>query len=277
MLQFLTSKKLLFAAVAILFLSWIMFFTADHPFRETSAETFLRTAIMPVARVFDAVTDAVRDVFRTVGELHRLNEQNRRLAEEFDRVSMENQVLRGFQLENARLRKALGLRERLPHTLAAAEVIARSPSNWYSRLTIDLGRADGIRADMGVIAAGGVVGRVIETREHTADVLLITDGMSQIGGMIERTGAHVLVRGLSGRPGYCQLLPLKDADFRPGDQVVTWEESEYFPRGLTIGRVVTAARGQGGLPLGGTLRPAVRPGRIDVLFVIKGVERGDGR
>ena len=269
MLQFLTSRKLLFAAVFILLLTWIMFLTSEAPNRETSAEVFLRTAVTPVEHVFDALSDSTRGVLRTIGELHRLTVQNRRLMEEVDRVSMENQTLRGYQLENKRLREALDLRGRLPYELVAAEVIARSPSNWYSRLTINLGKADGIRRDMGVIAAGGVVGRVFEVREGAADVLLLTDSMSQIGGMVERTGAHVLVRGDSGRPGHCQLLPLKDADFRRGDLVVTWEESEYFPRGLVIGTVVEAARGQGGLPLGGRLRPAAKPGQIDVLFVIK--------
>ncbi|MGE5550867.1 MAG: rod shape-determining protein MreC [Bacteroidota bacterium] len=269
MLQFLTSKKLLFVAVSILFLTWIMFLTAGHPYRQTTAESFLRAAVTPVERVFDAVNDTTKGILRTVGELHRLTAQNRRLAEEIDRVSMENQTLHGYLLENERLREALGLKSKLPYALVAAEVIARSPNNWYSRLTIDLGRADGIQRDMGVIAAGGVVGRVLEVREHASDVLLLTDSMSQIGGMVERTGAHVLVRGMSGGPGLCQLLPLKDADFRRGDQVVTWEDSEYFPRGLVIGAVATAARGQGGLPLGGTLRPAVKPGQIDVLFVIK--------
>ncbi len=238
MLQFLTSRKLLFVGVAILLLTWIMFLTADHPNSETTAEVFLRTAVTPVEHVFDALVDTTRGVLRTIGELRRLTVQNRRLAEEVDRVAMENQTLRGYQLENARLREALALRERLPYELVAAEVIARDPSTWYSRLTVNLGKADGIKRDMGVIAAGGVVGRVLAAREHGADVLLLTDSMSQVGGMIERTGAHVLVRGDSGRPGFCQLLPLKDAEFRPGDLVVTWEESEYFPRGLVIGKVV---------------------------------------
>lgn len=181
MLQFLTSKKLLFAAVSILFLTWIMFLTAGHPYRQTTAESFLRTAVTPVERVFDAITDSTKGILRTVGELHRLTTQNRRLAEEIDRVSMENQTLHGYLLENERLREALRLKSKLPYTLVAAEVIARSPNNWFSRLTINLGRADGIRRDMGIIAAGGVVGRVYAVREHASDVLLLTDSMSQIG------------------------------------------------------------------------------------------------
>ncbi len=256
-------------AVAILFLSWLIFLTAGNRTRETSAESFLRTAVAPIEHLLAMLADSTRGIFRTVGELHRLTAENRRLAEEVDRVAMENQTLRGYRLENERLREALAMRARLPYELVAAQVIARNPSNWYSRLTIDLGRADGIRRDMGVIAAGGVVGRIYETREHSADVLLLTDSMSQIGGMVERTGAHVLLRGESGRPGTCQILPLKDADFRRGDQVVTWEESEYFPRGLPIGKVVEAAKGQGGLPLGGRLRPTVKPHQLDVLFVIR--------
>ena len=269
MLQFLTSRKLLFVAVVVLLLSWIIFLTAGNRVRETSAESFLRTAVAPVERILSALTDSTRGVFRTVGELHRLTAENRRLAEEIDRVAMENQTLRGYLLENERLREALGMRSKLPYELVAAEVIARNPSNWYSRLTIGLGRADGVSRDMGVIAVGGVVGRIYEAREHTAEVILLTDSMSSIGGMVERTGAHVLLRGESGRPGSCQILPLKDANFRRGDLVVTWEDSEYFPRGLPIGVVVEAAKGQGGLPLGGRLQPAVKPNRLDVLFVIQ--------
>lgn len=271
MLQFLTSRKLLFVGVAILLLSWLIYLTAGNRTEQTSAERLLRTAVAPVERVFDTMADSARGIIHTVAELHRLTAENRRLAEEIDRVDMENQALRGYRLENERLRTALDLRQQVPYDLVAAEVIARSPDNWFSRLTIDRGEADGIRRDMGVIAAGGVVGRVYEARQHSADILLITDSMSQIGGMIERTGAHVLLRGDSSRPGSCQIIPLKDADFQRGDVVVTWEESEYFPRGLVIGTVVEAAKGQGGLPLGGRLLPAVKPGELDVMFVIRWV------
>jgi rod shape-determining protein MreC len=198
-----------------------------------------------------------------------LTGENQRLVEEIDRVNMENQTLRGFRMENIHLRAALGLKKHLPYELVAAEVIARSPSNWYNRLTINLGMADGINRDMGVIAAGGVVGRICDVAPHTAEVLLLTDTRSQIGGMAVRTGAYVLVRGESNHPGFCQLLPYREADFRRGDQIVTWEESEYFPPGLVIGQVSSAAKGQGGLPLGGLLRPAVNPSQTDVLFVIK--------
>ncbi len=282
MLQFLTSRKLLFVAVTILALSWIIFLTATYKDAEgklkaTSAEAFLRTVVAPVERVFDALADTTRGVAQTISELYRLTAENRRLTEEVDRVAMENQELRGYRLENERLRAALGLRARYPFRMVAAEVIARNPGNWHSRLTIDRGLVDGVKRDMGVIAAGGVVGRVLEARQHTADILLLTDSMSTIGGMIERTGAHVLLRGDSGRPGTCQLIPLKDADFRRGDIVVTWEESDYFPRGLIIGEVIQAAKGQGGLPLGGRLRSAARPEDLHMLFVILRATREEPR
>ena len=273
MLQFLTSKKLLFVAVAILFLTWIIFLTFDNRFGETSAESFLRAAVTPLEHVFDELGDSAHGVLRTMGELYRLSAENRRLAEEIDRVAMENQTLRGHQMENVHLRAALDLRQRLPYELVAAEVLARDPSNWYSILTIGLGAADGIEGEMAVIAAGGVVGRVFAVREHQADILLLTDTRSQIGGMIERTGAYVLVRGDSGVPNSCQLLPYLDADFRRGDRVVTWEGSEYFPRGLVIGQVVSTTKGQGGIPHAGRLRLAVSPSQLDVVFVVKQADR----
>ncbi|MGQ9778795.1 MAG: rod shape-determining protein MreC [Bacillota bacterium] len=274
MLQFLTSRKLVFIAMTLLLLSWIVFLTTNNRTDETALEAFLRTAVTPVERIFDALADWTRSLVRTMAALHRLTTENRRLAEEVDRVRMENLTLRGYRLENERLRAALGLRERLPYDFVTAEVIARNPSNWYGRLTIDRGTADGIARDMGVIAPEGVVGRVYAVREHTAEVLLLTDSMSQIGGMVERTGAHLLLRGESGRPGFCRIIPLKDADYAEGDTVVTWEESEYFPPGIPIGRVLEAPKGQAGLPMGGSLRPAVDPGRLEVVFVIRQVSRG---
>ncbi|NLG84391.1 MAG: rod shape-determining protein MreC [Firmicutes bacterium] len=274
MLQFLTSRKLVFIAMTLLLLSWVIFLTTNNRTDETAVEAFLRTAVTPVERIFNALTDWTHSLARTVAVLHRLARENRRLAEEVDRLRMENLILRGYRLENERLREALGLRPRLSYDFVAAEVVARNPSNWYGRLTIDRGAADGITRDMGVIAPEGVVGRIYAVRKHTAEVLLLTDSMSQLGGMVERTGAHLLLRGESGRPGFCRIIPLKDADYAEGDIVVTWEESEYFPPGIPIGRVVEASKGQAGMPLGGSLRPAVDPGRLEVVFVIRQVPQG---
>ena len=268
MLQFLTSKKLLLIAAVILLLTWIVFLTVGNRDSETTAESFLKSVVTPVERLFNSLSDSLYGTIQTISQLHRLTTDNRRLTEEIDRITIENQTLRGYQLENIHLRKALALSRRLPYSYIAAEVIARSPSNWYSRLQINIGSADGVQKSMGVVAAGGVIGRILAVRGHTSDVLLLTDTTSKIAGIVQRTGSPVIILGDSEHFGYCEIQPLPDAKFRPGDTVVTWESSSYFPAGLTIGKVYRTKRGQGGLPQGGQLKTAVNPNQTDVLFVI---------
>lgn len=268
MLQFLTSKKLLLIAAVILLLTWIIFLTVGNRDSETTAESFLKAVVTPVERLFNTLGNTLQGTIETMSQLHHLTAENRRLTEEIDRIAMENQTLRGYQMENTHLRKALALSRRLPYRYITAEVIARSPSNWYTRLQINIGSADGVQRSMGVVAAGGVIGRILAVRGHTSDVLLLTDTTAKIAGIIERTGSPVLVLGDSEHPGYCEIQPMPDAKFRAGDTVVTWEDSVYFPAGLTIGKVDRTRRGQGGLPQGGLLKPAVNPNQTDVLFVI---------
>ena len=58
----------------------------------------------------------------------------------------------------------------------AAEVIAGNPDPVMRTVTIDRGSADGVLADMAVIAPGGIVGRVIgPVARHAARVQLIID------------------------------------------------------------------------------------------------------
>ena len=78
----------------------------------------------------------------------------------------------------------------------AAEVIAGNPDPVMRTVTIDRGSADGVLADMAVIAPGGIVGRVIgPVAQHAARVQLIIDRNAAAGALTERTRAGGMVVG----------------------------------------------------------------------------------
>ncbi len=119
----------------------------------------------------------------------------------------------------------------------AATVIAAGVTPDFRTITIDRGGADGLAADMAVIAPAGVVGRVVLTAGRAAKVQLLLDRNAAAGALIERTRAQGVVVG-----GGDELLRL---DYVPevadlvvaGDAVVTSGIDGIFPKGFVIGRV----------------------------------------
>src|SRR6266542_5605781 len=88
------------------------------------------------------------------------------LLKQIEDLRKENQQLREQLMqvqeawrENAQLRQALNWQRRVPWPLKLARVIGQDPANWWRALIIDVGSHDGIRANMTVLTAEGLVGR----------------------------------------------------------------------------------------------------------------------
>ena len=79
-----------------------------------------------------------------------------------------------------------------------AQTVDQNASNFTATITLDKGRADGVDVGYPVVAAGGLVGQVIQSFHHTCVVRLITDGQSKVGvvfGPASSTTASSTARG----------------------------------------------------------------------------------
>lgn len=172
----------------------------------------------------------------------------------------ENEALRlqvvqlGAQIEEQRARisqigsleEALNLRKSLPVETIAARVIAGDPTPGFPAVTIDRGSADGLRANMAVIAPRGIVGRIYgRLEEHAAQVQLIVGRNAGAAAYLERTAAGGFVAGGSEDPPLRMEDVSNLVDVQIGDLVLTSGLDAIFPRGYTIGRVERAERGSG--------------------------------
>ena len=79
-------------------------------------------------------------------------------------------------------------------------MIGRSPTVWYSTVTIDKGTSAGIRVDDPVVAADGLAGSISATTRGTAQVTLITDLDSSVTGRVLPAGAIGVVEPTAGDP-----------------------------------------------------------------------------
>ena len=131
----------------------------------------------------------------------------------------------------------------LGYLLAPARVVGYgSAQSFSSTVTIDAGSDAGLRPDMTVVNADGLVGRVIEVTSHTATVLLIVDAGSTVGGRVGDNFENGFVEGEGGLDrGEPLNLDLIDHNVVPekGQAVVTWgsEGAGPYVAGVPIGEV----------------------------------------
>src|SRR2546423_1240633 len=110
-------------------------------------------------------------------ELLQQNEQLRR-----ENAELKTQLQRDAELEreNGRLRSLIGFQRTSPLKLKAVRIVARDPANWWRNVRIDLGKRDGVRVDLPVRTADGLVGRVSEVSETSSRVVLLGDANCRV-------------------------------------------------------------------------------------------------
>ncbi len=90
-----------------------------------------------------------------------------------------------------------------------------------------------------VTTTDGLLGRVVSVSGRYARVLLLTDGASSVGAMVERTRRQGIVRGTADAGTLSLMfLPLQ-VDVRPGDRVISAGIDGVFPRGVPIGTITS--------------------------------------
>jgi rod shape-determining protein MreC len=221
-----------------------------------------------VQQITASGADAVRSLWSNYVALHGVQRDNDDLRRRVLELEAQVQQQQAAASERQGLEAALALERTLPARTLAARVIAGDPSPGSLTITIDRGTADGIAPDMAVIAARGVVGRVINRpAAHAAQVQLLTGRNAAAGALLERTGAGGIVVGGAANPPLAMNYVSNLADVRPGDRVVTSGQDGIFPRGFLIGTVERADRGSG-LYREIVVRPAVDYSHIDIVLVM---------
>src|SRR5437879_2453710 len=124
----------------------------------------------------------------------------------------------------------------------------------------------GIQINAAVANANGLIGRVILTTKDMAKVQLVTDNNASVGVLIERTRRQGVLRG-DGASG-AQLYDIPSlADVRPGDAVLTAGIDGIYPKGIPVGVVTKAEKGQD-LFKTITVKPSVDFGSIEEVIVL---------
>ena len=215
----------------------LMSTNARHPDSEQSVlRIWMVTAFAPVVRAADSVFSSVKGAAASYIDVKNAREENIGLRERVEQLTAERNKALEDASELELLRRQLALPARPQYHEIAANVISRNASLWFRRLTIDRGALDGVKHDMPVATAGGIVGRVISVGPNFAMVQAITDKHAGVGAMLQTSRAMGEVRGLDS--DRCELKSISTSEkVEVGESVVTTGFDRIYPKGLLIGTV----------------------------------------
>ena len=198
--------------------------------------------------------------------LRGVEAENADLRSQLAGVQVQYQERRALADRALNLEELLGLRDRSNLQTVAAEVIAASASPDFRTLTIDKGNSDGLKRDMAVIAAAGVVGRIVVPSHGAAKVQLLIDRNAAAGALIERSRAQGVAIG--GGDEHMRLDYVSEAsDVVVGDLVVTSGIDGIYPKGFALGHV-DAVEKNGPAYKRITIRPAVNFSSLETVLVV---------
>ena len=114
--------------------------------------------------------------------LRGVRAENETLRKQVAELEVRLQEQRALASRSVRLQELLDLQAATPLPTIAAEVIAGNPNPGMLTVTIGRGSADGVQADMAVMAPAGVVGRIVGApAAHAARVQLLIDRNAAAG------------------------------------------------------------------------------------------------
>ncbi len=127
----------------------------------------------------------------------------------------------------------------MPFRFVVADVINNSIARPFNYLTLNKGERDGVRPEMGVIDASGVVGIVSVVGPRSARVISLLNPHFRLSCKLKRSDSFgsLVWDGRDPEVALLEELP-RHTVYSPGDTVVTSGYSAVFPPGLPVGIVL---------------------------------------
>ncbi|MGA6987423.1 MAG: rod shape-determining protein MreC [Terriglobales bacterium] len=226
--------------------------------------------ITPLEKVLVWVETSTSNVWHSYFYLRGVRAENRSLKQQIERMSLEQVRISQDADQARRLQALLAFKEQfISHTMAA-QVIGSSGSELSRSVYIDKGEGDGIKPDMAVITADGIVGKVLRVYGSTSLVLLINDQTSGVGALLDKTRLQGILRGTPSGEVVLEKV-MSDETVPVGEMVLTSGGDGIFPKGLLVGRVTKAAPGSD-LFLNIRVRPAADLSKLEEVLVVTKID-----
>lgn len=236
-------------------------------------KTVANVTVIPLQQGMNQIGGWMGDMKNNFSTMKQLKSENKKLREQVDALTTENNYLQEERYEFERLQELYKLDQNYAeYEKTAAHVIGKDAGNWFGTFTIDKGSKDGIEVNMNVLAGSGLVGIVTDVGPTWAKVRSIIDDSSNISAMAISTSDTCIVSGDMALMGTGQIafsqMENNDNVVAVGDQIVTSYISDKYLQGILIGSVSEVNVDSNNLTHSGYITPAVDFKNIQEVLVI---------
>jgi rod shape-determining protein MreC len=197
--------------------------------------------------------------------LRGVRAQNRQLRQQIEHMRLEQVRMSEDAGQARRLQSLLGFREEFISQTMPAQVISTTGSEFSRGVFIDKGSRDGIKADMPVVTAEGIVGKVFRVYPTSSLVLEINDSSSGAGVILEKSRLQGILKGSpTGQTFVANILA--DEKIEPGERILTSGGDRVYPKGMAVGTVSRV--NPAGTFLNVEVKPAAQLNRLEEVLVI---------
>lgn len=201
-------------------------------------EGLIVKALNPIRKQIYRVSRDFRSYFYVMNHYDEIKSENNNLKDQLINYVIDASYIKRLEEENSVLKQELNYFETIDKNLILAEVVSGFYLEGDSLLVINRGSKNGIVVGMPVVFGSGIiVGKVIQVKDWSADILLLSNKNSLITATIEGMDrVNGIVKGDVDYSLEMDYIP-SDLNIKNGDIVLTSGLEEKIPKGLVIGQV----------------------------------------
>ncbi len=232
-----------------------------------SALGYITTPIQSIGINIIEKLGSLADYFKDKTEL---GNEKEKLREELLIARAEINRLKLIEDENTQLESLLEIQDIYSdYPTTGARVIAKDPGNWFSTFLIDKGTDHGLKKNMAVMTADGLVGKISECGYNYSKVVSIIDNTDAVSAQSVRTNSIGYVTADLSEEAQCKMQYSDNAsDILAGDEIVTSHISEIYPPGISIGHVKRLTSDDKTSMKYAIIEPSVDFSKLDYVLVI---------
>lgn len=265
-MQFFRDKRLFIFLIGFIVLVALIGYSLKDREKVSLVEGIINDAAGWTQHLINLPVEYAADVFSNIKDFRNIYEENKILKEQlaqYKGLVYESQEVKS---ENEELRAALDIMESdsiRGYDAVQAIVVSRSPERWLEQVTLNRGKRHGVEANMLVMTADGMVGKIQNAYDFTSSAKLLTgfDQFNRVSAMVSRADENNIFGVIEGFDKETNLLIFRiieesDSQIKEDDLVFTSGMGGVFPAGITIGTVKEVVSDQYSLTQVALVEPA---------------------
>ncbi len=273
--QFMNRKKFIFLIIGFVVVVALISLSLSDRQKTSLPEKIVKDTVGFAQSIVAKPTNYVTGFIKDIDAMVNTYEENKRLKERLEEFGTLKAEVTELNVENARLLKLVKKQDDLrKYDPIQANVIARNPDQWEEKLILNQGSNDGVKVNMAVLTAQGLVGKIVQTTPKTAEVELLSTNNTnyRVSATIanKKKETNGLIEGYDRKNG---LLIMKRIDselsVKKGDKVTTSGLGGIFPKGILLGEVTKVETDDYGLTKSAYIKPAADFTMLDHVVIAK--------